>query len=236
MRLENTQFSDLVMRSGLFGIMPQPAGAANKSYEQTELHQALIVNADAMGYSFDVSDERPIRLVKTFFMAVSTFMSLRKESKPDQAVALIIQDLNGVFKMGAIVEYTINETNPDEPGNWSYVLTFNESDITELEKRKEVKKYLSSDDVFKSVMDKMAYDVGGIQFDRESYIYDACRIVIDSLIQVLDHEAVEGKVIDINMEGYFTAMVAIENGEKVFSITPDGHLKAIIKSDVMLDQ
>ena len=43
-RLEATQFSKLVMNSGIFGITPIHASAANKSYEQTELHQALIVS------------------------------------------------------------------------------------------------------------------------------------------------------------------------------------------------
>ena len=72
-------------------------------------------------------------------------------------------------------------------------------------------------------------------FERETYIYDACNIIIDSILQTLDHEAIEGQVVDIEMNGYFTASVAIENGEKIFSITPDGHMKALIKSDVALD-
>ena len=207
---------------------------ANKAYEDTEFHQALIVNADSIGYTFDNNDDRPERIVKTFFAGVSTYLSKRKVSKADECVALVLQDLSGQFKFAGIVEYFPNE-NPDEPGNWSYTMTLNEADLEDLEKRKTVKKYLVGDDAFKSIMDKVSYDVGGFVFERDTFIYDACLLVIDTIIQVLDHEAKEGTVVDVEMPGYFVASVAVENGEKVFSITPDGHMKALVKSDIELD-
>ena len=207
---------------------------ANKSYEETEFHQALVVNADSIGYTFDNNDDRPERIVKTFFASVSSYLAKRKVSKPDEAVALVLQDTSGNFKFAAIVEYFANE-NPDEPGNWAYSMTFNEDDLSDLEKRKTVKKYLVGDDAFKSIMDKVGYDVGGFVFNRETYMYDACLLVIDTTLQVLDHEAKEGETVDVTMPGYFTASGAVENGEKIMSITPDGHMKALVKSDIDLD-
>lgn len=207
---------------------------AAKSVDETQLHQALIVNADYMGgYVFDDKDDRPERLVKTFFATVSSYLSKKKVSKEDEATALIIQDTSGAFKFAGVVEYTPNE-NPDEPGNWNYWMTFNQDDITDLEKKKTVKKYLT-DDAFKSVMDKVAYDVGGFVFEHSSYIYDSCLLVIDTILQILDHEAIENEVVDLEMAGYFVASVSVENGEKIFAITPDGHMKALIKSDIELD-
>lgn len=212
------------------------AAGANKSYEETEFHQALIVNADSLGYTFDNNDDRPERIVKTFFAAISSYLSKRKVSKEDEAVALVLQDTAGNFKFAGIVEYFINAENPDEPGNWSYTMTLNEEDLTDLEKRKAVKKYLVGDDIFRNIMDKVSYDVGGFVFERDSYIYDTCLLVVDTIVQVLDHEAKEGQVVDIEMPGYFVASVAVENGEKVFSVTPDGHMKALVKSDIDLDE
>ena len=209
---------------------------ANKSYEDTEFHQALIVNADSLGYTFDNNDDRPERIVKTFFAAISSYLSKRKVSKEDEAVALVLQDTAGIFKFAGIVEYYPNTENPDEPGNWSYTMTLNEDDLTDLEKRKTVKKYLVGDDIFRNIMDKVSYDVGGFVFERDSYIYDTCLLVVDTIVQVLDHEAKEGQVVDIEMPGYFVASVAVENGEKIFSITPDGHMKALVKSDIDLDE
>ena len=78
---------------------------ANKSYEDTEFHQALIVNADSLGYTFDNNDDRPERIVKTFFAAISSYLSKRKVSKEDEAVALVLQDTAGIFKFAGIVEY-----------------------------------------------------------------------------------------------------------------------------------
>ncbi len=212
-----------------------PSIGANKAYEETEFHQALIVNADSIGYTFDSNDDRPERIVKTFFAGVSTYLSKRKVSKADECVALVLQDISGAFKFAAIVEYFPNTDNPDEPGNWSYTMTLNEDDLTDLEKRKTVRKYLVGDDAFKSIMDKVSYDVGGFVFERDTFIYDACLLIVDTIIQVLDHEAKEGQVVDIEMPGYFVASVAVENGEKIFSITPDGHMKALVKSDIELD-
>jgi len=218
-------------------IMPlyHHAPQANKSYEESELHQALVINADSIGYDIGDNDDRPERLVKAFFAGISSYLSKRKVSKPDEAVALVLQDTSGVFKFAAIVEYFANVENPDEAGNWGYSFTFYEEDLKDLEKRKTVKKLLAGDDAFKSIMYKAAYDVGGFVFKKDVYIYDACILVTDTILQVLDHEAIDGQVVDIEMPGYFKASVGVENGEKVFSIVPDGHMKALVKSDIDLD-
>ena len=207
---------------------------ANKSFEETEMKQTLVINADSMGYALD-TDDRPERLIKTVITSFAVYLSHRKVSKADEATALVLQDINGNFKFASIVEYHINESNPDEPGNWSFVMTFNKDDLEDLEKRKTVKKYLVGDDTFRRIIDKCGYDVGGLQFERDTFYHDSCIMVIDTLTQVLDHEAKEGEVVDIEMPGYFTMSVAVENGTKIFSITPDGQLKALIKSDVALD-
>lgn len=222
-------FNNNAIRAGLLSI-----GEVNKSYEDTQLKQAFIINAQSIGYSFG-DDDRPDRVIKAFFSAVSAYLSRRKVSKADEAVALILTDTAGVFKFAAIVEYHENTENPEEPGNWSYTMTFNEEDISDLEKRKKVNKLLFGDDAFRSIMHKAAYDTAGIVFKHDTYIFDSCLLVIDTILQVLDNEAKEGEVVDIEMPGYFLASVAVENGEKIFSITPDGHLKHVIKSDVMID-
>ena len=225
------------VKSVAYGPEPHDAMTfgAGKSYEETELRQALVVNADALGYTFDTQDDRPDRIIKTVLATFSTYLSKRKVSKPDEAVALILQDTSGNFKFAGIVEYFINADNPDEPGNWGYTWTFNEDDIKDLDKKKSVKKYIVADDAFKSIMDKVSYDIGGFVFERESFMYDACLLTVDTILQVMDHEAKENEVVDVEMPGYFVATVAIENGEKIISLIPDGHMKQVIKSDVALN-
>lgn len=232
--LRDTMFTRIlgnkIESSGLFGV-----AMAAKTYDETEMHQAFVVNANSIGYTFG-DDDRPERLVKSFFAATSAFLSKVKVSKVDEAVALCLTDVSGNFKFAGVVEYHDNKDNPDEPGNWSYVMTFDEKDINMLEKKKTVKKYLYSSDGFKNVYDKVAYDVGGISFCHEGYMFDACLLVIDTLIQILDREAVDNDVVDVELPKYFTASVSVENGEKIFAITPAGEMKEIIKNDTALDK
>lgn len=201
-----------------------------KLYSETEAHAAFIVNADSLGYSFG-DDDTPERIVKSFFAATAAYLSKVKVSKADEATALILTNEAGIFKFAGIVEY---HQGNDDTNNWSFTMTFNEEDINNIEKKKKVNKHLYTTDAFKITFDTIAYDVGSIQFKHESYIYPGCLLVIDTIVQILDRES-NTDSIDIEFPGYFIASCGIENGEKVMSITPDGHLKEIIKSDIALE-
>ena len=234
MKIKETMFDTMYKTKayelGLFSNL-----GAGKSYEETEMHQAFVVNANSVGYTFG-DDDRPERIVKAFFAASAAYLSKVKVSKADEAVALVLTDIAGNFKFAGIVEYHENKDNPDEPGNWSYVMTFDPKTLDTIEKNKNLKKLLYSSDAFKAIFDKVAYDVAAIQFQHQTYMFDACLLVVDTLVQVLDREAKENEVVDIELPGYFTASVSVEDGEKVFAITPDGHMKQIIKDDTALDK
>ena len=225
-----TIYKEAAMAIGLFAN----SGAA-KTYEETEMHQAFVVNANSAGYTFG-DDDRPERIIKAFFASTSAYLSKVKVTKSDEAVALVLTDISGNFKFAAIVEYHENNDNPDEPGNWSYVMTFDAATLDNIEKSKTVKKLLYSSDAFKGVFDKVSYDIAGIQFQHQQYMFDACELVVDTLVQVLDREAKDGEIVDIELPGYFTASVSVEDGDKIFAITPDGHMKQIIKDDTALDR
>ena len=207
---------------------------AGKTFEETELSQAYTVNINNQGYAFG-GDDIPERMFKSFIAATSVYLGKVKVSDPNVATALVLTDVSGNFKFAGIVEYHENEENKDEPGNWSYVLTLNEEDLTDLENTKEVKKYLYGDSEFITILDKVAYDVGGIEFQKDSYMYSCIEILIDTLVQVLDAEAVANDTVDIELKGYATFSVSVENDEKVFAVTPDGAMKALIKDDSALE-
>lgn len=232
--LKGTMF-DTMYKKAAYAIGLFENAGAGKTYEETEMHQAFVVNANSAGYTFG-DDDRPERIVKAFFASTSAYLSKVKVTKSDEAVALVLSDVAGNFKFASIVEYHENTENPDEPGNWSYVMTFDAKTLDNLEKNKTVKKLLYSSDAFKAVFDKVAYDVAAIQFQHQTYMFDACLLVVDTLLQVLDREAKEGEIVDIELPGYFTASVSVEDGEKVFAVTPDGHMKQIIKDDTALDK
>ena len=209
---------------------------ANKNYEETEYKHAFIVNADSLGYTFSKDDDRPERLTKAFFAATAAFLGANKITSADKAVALVLSDMVGNFKFAAYVQYHENTENADEPGNWSFTMTFNEEDLDSLEKKKTVKKILYNDDTFKLTMQKVAYDISAIEFMHSTYYLDSYYLIIDTLLQVLDREAKEDETVDIEIPGYVTLSVSVENDEKVFAATPDGYLKAIIKNDKALEK
>lgn len=207
---------------------------ANKLLKDTEFHNAFIVNGDSDGYLFG-DDDRPELALRAFFMATAAFLSKVKVSKTDEASALVLMDIAGGFMFGAIVEYHENE-NPDEPGNWSLVMTFNEDDVKSLERKKKVKKYLYTSMEFKTVFDVVCYDVSSIKFEHQDYMYEACMLLINTIKQILDREAKVGEVVEVEAEGCFTASVSVEGDEKIFAITPAGYLKEIIKDDAVLER
>lgn len=227
--------SEVMKQKGFNTLIGVKSFNANLSFEESKTKEAFIVNASSKGYSFD-DDSCAERIFKSFIAATSTYLSKVKVAKEDEAVALVLTDINGVFKFAGVVEYHENEENDgmDEPGNWSYVLTFNEDDLKALEAKKKVARYLYGDDAFKLVFDKVAYDIGGISFEHERYMYDACLLCVDTLIGVLDRETNDNETVEIECPGYFVASAAVESGEKVFAITPDGAMKKIIKDDVSL--
>ena len=87
---------------------------------------------------------------------------------------------------------------------------------------------------FKSVFSNVARDIASIEFSHDTYIYDACNLVVDTFIQIHDKEANVSEQVDIEIPGYATLSVSVEGDEKIFAITPDGAMKKIIKDDVSL--
>ena len=202
--------SEVMKQRGLNALIGVKSFNANLSFEESKTKEAFIVNASSKGYSFD-DDSCAERIFKSFIAATSTYLSKVKVAKEDEAVALVLTDINGVFKFAGVVEYHENEENKDEPGNWSYVLTLNEQDLTDLENSGvEVKKYLYGDDAFKAVLDKVAYDIGGIEFTRDSFMYNCCTILISTILQVLDSEAIANETVDIELKGYAVFSVSVE--------------------------
>lgn len=236
-KLSSTQFNRIFnIRSNYrFYKFNEPI-EAYKRLEDTSFKTNIIINADSNGFQFDQDDDRPERMMKAMFYAIAAYLSKRKVSEPDTAVALTLYDGNNEFRLAAIVEYSMNEENPDEPGNWSLSMTFNENDLKELEESKTVRIFSMNDPAFKSIYDKVAKDVGGFQFPRETYMWDACLLIIDTLIQTLDSEAIAGETVDLDFDGYFVASVSIENDHKIMTIMPSEHMKVIIKDDTILDK
>jgi len=167
------------------------------------------------------------KIYEVVVTGISDFLALAKSK--NNKVAVAVRDLKGNFLMGAIVEYHSNE-NEDMPGNWSYEFSFDEKDL------EGATVYLTTDTQFQKQLSATAYNLHRIQFEMEIHIETIIELCVSILKQWLDMNAKEAEEVNIELIGYFVASVAIENGEKVIAIIPDGAMKRLIKDDAALEE
>lgn len=178
-------------------------------------------------YYFELRPEDTVNILDTFMVSMSEFLKLKKNK--DAKIALAVKDEKGFFKMAGIVSYHANE-DADMPGNWSYEQTFNEEDVNDATV------FDISDDDFITVLDTTAFSLHNMRFTQKSFSLTLIRKLVDVIINWLDVNAKEAEEVEVELDGYFKATVAVENGVKVMAITPDGAMKRLIKDDDALSK
>jgi hypothetical protein len=169
------------------------------------------------------------KMYEAITIAISEFLGEVKEK--ETKVALAIKDLKGNLRMAGIVQYHKNEENPDMPGNWSYVLTFDEEDL------KDCRIYESNDVSFQRFFNNAAYFKCNFTIDAYDLIQTAVVTAINCLLDYLDKNADPTEEKTIELEGYFVVSVVVDkSGKKIFSIVPDGSMKRLIKDDAAIQK
>ena len=148
----------------------------------------------------------------------------------DHPVAYVINNVNGNFLGAAVVQYFENN-DTDNPGNWSLIWTFNESDIPE-----NAMKMSLADVQTHSYFRMVAGEKHNCQFKTTATCVDLMSYALVQLHKWLDENAKEDMVESIELDGVFTARVGVEDGVKVFSIEPHGEIKNLIKDDAAIEK
>lgn len=177
-------------------------------------------------HNIDWNAEDTSKIYDTLMASIAYYLSITKSK--EKKVGFALRDTKGQFKLGGIVEYHKNE-NEDMQDNWSYVMTFDEADMEDVE----VCADINTPDYGYQARNQ-AFALHGLRFYSNDYYYDMFVECIDTLIEFLDANAREDDVVEVDFPGYFVASVAIEDGKKVFAITPDGAMKRVIKDDAAL--
>ena len=181
-------------------------------------------------YNGFVDPTSAVRMFKSMFIGVTSYLATVKSTKTP--VAFTVEDEEGNFIVGAVIEYNeAPEEEDDVLGNWMYYWTFNKSDIPENATVYEVKNTQSH----KTIIDAVWQHTSG-RFEGTESLIQTFIIGFGSLKDCLLDNAIEGDTYELVYPGVFTAAVAIEDGEKVLSITPDGLVKKMIKDDAALEQ
>ena len=203
-----------------------------KDMNDTEMHNAFIVNANIKGYAFG-DDQRPERLIQSFFLAVAKMLHYKKVQDPKKAVAVILTDYSDDFKFAGVVHYNENSEG-STADNWEVSLMLTKEEYADVKSEyEEVIEYKCNDNTFAQVFIDVAYDIGRVEFYGQ-YTFDAALIVVDSLVQVLDRESSDGPV-EIKCGNYLIAGAQIENNTRYYTLTADSDMKNIIKEDTAVE-
>lgn len=177
---------------------------------------------------FDLAKEHTDKITDILFTGVAdTLNELKSKEHP---TAFVFQNVSGDFVAGAICQYFENE-DPEKPGNWSLVWTFDESDIPA-----NAVVYSLNNEQTHSHFRGVAGDKHGIRFKYPEAIVTMLTYLLQQIYKWLDENAKEGEEVIVEQDGIFQARVAVENGEKVFAIEPAGEVKMLIKDDAAIEK
>lgn len=179
-------------------------------------------------FKFNVPYQVTDMIADVTFSATAEILNNMKSK--EHPVAFKIEKLNKTFVAAAIVQYFENE-DKSNPGNWSLVFTFNEEDIPE---NASVVSIL--DPQVHSYFRAIAIEKHNFQYDVTDAIVILSATFLANVYKWLDENASATEEVAIGHEGIFQARVAIEGGEKVFALEPDGEIKVLIKDDESLQK
>ena len=170
-----------------------------------------------------ISNQDVEAIVTVTNVAMAKFLGANKSK--ETPVSLVIEDLKGNFQFAGIVEYHPNE-DESQPGNWSYVITFDEKDVenTKIEK--------SNDNHFQRYVANALYSIFNASFTDNTYGYiNTCILIFaKALIEWLDNNAATEDP-TLEFENYFVASATVEDGVVYKSMIPDEEMKVFIKGD-----
>lgn len=176
----------------------------------------------------DLAPEHTGKMLDVVFTGTANLLNQAKSK--DKATVFTFRKINGDLIAAAMVRFFENE-DTNNPGNWSLVWTFDDADIPEGALVIDL-----SDSQTHSYFRAVAGEKYGMRFEDTAAMTDCLTYALIHVKKWLDENAKEGAEVSLEFDGFFQARVAIENGEKVFAIEPDGEIKNLIKDDAAIEK
>ena len=175
----------------------------------------------------DLAPEHTGKMLDVVFTGTANLLNQAKSK--EKATVFTFRKINGDLIAAAMVRFFENE-DTNNPGNWSLVWTFDDADIPEGALVIDL-----SDSQTHSYFRAVAGEKYGMRFEDTAAMTDCLTYALIHVKKWLDENAKEGAEVSLEFDGFFQARVAIENGEKVFAIEPDGEIKNLIKDDAAIE-
>lgn len=193
--------------------------------KETQMYQTIITEAALVGW--DLTPTETDMLVKVTFNGITDYLALGKNKTVPQVV--LVQDIKGNNIAFGCVKYVPSEED-EEAGSWEYYWSFDTDDIPE-----NAAVYTIDNEAVQKVIAKRGHNMCRMVVGVLNYLSIATVIIFNALKDTLDQQnTVNGESFTIELPGFYEATIAIENGEKVFSITPKEEMKVLIKDDSQL--
>ena len=176
----------------------------------------------------DLAPEHTGKMLDVVFTGTANLLNQAKSK--EKPTVFTFRKINGDLIAAAMVRFFENE-DTNNPGNWSLVWTFDDADIPEGALVIDL-----SDSQTHSDFRAVAGEKYGMRFEDTAAMTDCLTYALIHVKKWLDENAKEGTEVSLEFDGFFQARVAIENGEKVFAIEPDGEIKNLIKDDAAIEK
>ncbi len=166
------------------------------------------------------------KVADVLFEAVTKCLAAMK--RQDRPVAFVFEELNGNFVGGAVVQY--HDGGDDAGNNWSYVWTFDRTDIPDT--AKEIKMADTASHIFFNSTSSLKYHFSV----KDACVVNLYTLFMKVLSKWLTDNATAGDTVSIALDNVFEARVAVEGESVVKSLEVSGELKTLIKDDAAIEK
>lgn len=179
-------------------------------------------------YSSTLSYNHTDKIIDVTLTAMANLLNSIKSK--DRPAVFRFDRIDGSMVAAGIVQYFESE-DKDEPGNWSLTMTFEEKDLpADAEYRS------NKDPMTHTFFRSAAGDKYNFTYNTPDAIIFMSNLLLEDIRKWLDENAKENEEVALQCDGLMTARVAIEGGEKVFSIELDGEIKMLVKDDAAIEK
>jgi hypothetical protein len=190
-------------------------------FNESSMSQDYLAALMASGYQGIENDINLCEdMAKTLFVSIVSFLQNKKNKK--QPVVLRFDNIKEQFLLGARIFFDENEVSD----NINVEFLTDEKDIDDGDLV-----ISHRDDLFTEVMCMNANTVGNFSFDGVAAVRSLTITLIKTIYKWLDKNADKKDTAALELAGFFTARVAIENDEKVFAFEVDADIKRLLKDD-----
>lgn len=158
-----------------------------------------------------------------FFKAIAEIMKETKNKK--RPTAFCVDDMSGNMIFAAKVEYEPGEDNNEDGGNWTYIYTFNKTDLPE-----NTHIIRLTDTLVFPFINNIAHHDYNFTFDKHELMVNVLTVLTECIYHWLADNASESDEVAIDINGN-ELKSSIVNGEIVRSATPSDEMRTAIKSD-----